>query len=225
MDFVPLPQSFYEPSARVVAPGLLGHWLVRRLPAGICGGPIVEAEAYLVDDPASHGYIGETARNRALYGPPGRAYVYLIYGYHYCVNAVCHPAGKAEGVLIRAIEPLFGEALMRRFRPTPHPLALTNGPAKICAALDIGRALDSANLCDADSSLFIAANPEAQSWRDARGPLVTTTRVGLGKAAHLPLRFYLEKSLYVSRRVSRPRPAARKTIPSTGATTRARRRC
>ncbi len=224
MDFVPLPQSFYEPSAKVVAPLLLGHWLVRRSGAGVCGGPIVEAEAYLVDDPASHGYIGETARNRAMYGPPGRAYVYLIYGYHYCVNAVCHPAGKAEAVLIRAIEPHVGEDLMRRNRPTPHPLALTNGPAKLCAALDIGRSLDSANLCDAASPLFIAANPDLETFRGARGPVITTTRVGLGKAAHLPLRYYLEQSPFVSRRAPSP-AAARKTNRSAGASNRARRRC
>jgi len=224
MDFVPLPQRFYEPSAKLVAPLLLGHWLVRRSAAGICGGPIVEAEAYLVDDPASHGYIGETGRNRAMYGPPGRAYVYLIYGYHYCVNAVCHPVGKAEAVLIRAIEPLFGEDVMRRHRSTAHPLALTNGPAKLCAALDIARSLDHADLCAAGSPLIIAANPDLEIFRAARGPVVTTTRVGLGKAAHLPLRFYLEQSPYVSRRAPRPR-ASRKTKTSAAASSRARRRC
>src|SRR5580692_10448917 len=105
MTFAPLRRSFFQPSAELVAPRLLGHWLIRRLPEGICGGPIVETEAYLVGDPASHGYIGETARNRVMFGPPGRAYVYLIYGYYYCANAVCHPVGRAEGVLFRAIEP------------------------------------------------------------------------------------------------------------------------
>ena len=108
MKFVLLPQSFYEPSAEVVAPRLLGQWLIRKTPNGFCGGPIVETEAYLIDDPASHGFVGETVRNRVMYGPPGRAYVYLIYGAHFCVNADCQGVGRAEAVLIRAIEAEFG---------------------------------------------------------------------------------------------------------------------
>src|SRR5580658_9832140 len=114
LRFAPLARSFYEPSAQTVAPRLLGHWLIRNLPAGRCGGPIVEAEAYLADDdPASHAYGGKTARNRAMFGPPGHAYVYLIYGFHCCVNAVCRPPGCAEAVLIRAIEAEAGAELMR----------------------------------------------------------------------------------------------------------------
>src|SRR5580658_9290424 len=100
----PLARSFYEPSAQTVAPRLLGHWLMRNLPSGPCGGPIVEVEAYHEEDPASHAFGGQTARNQAMYGPPGHAYVYLIYGFHCCVNAVCRRAGCAEAVLIRAVE-------------------------------------------------------------------------------------------------------------------------
>src|SRR5262245_5757234 len=102
MKFVPVPKSFYEPSAAAVAPMLLGHWLIRRTAKGLCGGPVVETEAYLVGDPASHGFVGETNRNRVMYGPPGHAYVYLIYGNYFCVNTVCQPKGRAEAVLIRA---------------------------------------------------------------------------------------------------------------------------
>src|SRR5437879_12841217 len=79
---IPLPRIFYQPSAKIVAPALLGHWLIRDTPNGPCGGPIVETEAYLADDPACHGAPGPTARNRVMFGPPGHAYVYLIYGYH-----------------------------------------------------------------------------------------------------------------------------------------------
>src|SRR5271155_1162539 len=157
-NFVALPQSFYEPSAEAVAPRLLGQWLLRKTADGFCGGPIVETEAYLADDPASHGFGGETARNRALYGPPGRAYVYLIYGAHFCVNAVCRRAGRAEGVLIRAIEAEYGEGLMRENRPVAKPISLTNGPGKLCAALAIDRKLDGANLCDSQAELFVAVN-------------------------------------------------------------------
>src|ERR1041385_6262327 len=109
-----LPKSFYEPSAKVVAPLLLGHWLIRNTGAGPCGGIIVETEAYLTDDPACHAAPGPTPRNRVMFGAPGHGYVYLIYGYHFCVNAVCRPAGVGEAVLVRAIEPLFGEDFMRR---------------------------------------------------------------------------------------------------------------
>src|SRR5215469_3757902 len=111
-SFQPLPRSFYLPSAEQVAPELLGHWLIRNTADGPVGGPIVETEAYLVDDPACHAAPGLTARNRVMFGPPGHAYVYLIYGYHYCVNAVCRPAGTAEAVLIRAVEANLGTGLM-----------------------------------------------------------------------------------------------------------------
>src|SRR5262252_380275 len=105
--FTPLPESLYEPSAKAVAPQLLGHWLIRNMASGLCGGAIVETEAYLRDDPACHAARGLTRRNRVMFGVPGHGYVYLIYGYHFCVNAVCRPAGVGEAVLVRAIEPLF----------------------------------------------------------------------------------------------------------------------
>src|SRR3954449_12603064 len=109
----PLPKSFYEPSAKVVAPLLPGHWLIRDAGAGPCAGVIVETEAYLSNDPACHGAPGPTARNRVMFGAPGHGYVYLIYGYHFCVNAVCRPTGVAEAVLIRALEPVHGEMFMQ----------------------------------------------------------------------------------------------------------------
>jgi DNA-3-methyladenine glycosylase len=199
MTFAPLSRSFFAPSAKTVAPKLLGHWLVRRLPGGFCGGPIVETEAYLANDPASHGYRGETDRNRAMYGPPGRAYVYFIYGVHYCVNVVCQPAGRAEAVLIRAIEVEFGEEWMRQNRSCATSLQLTNGPGKLCAALDIDRKLDGVDLCDAGSPLIVARNPAA-AWRRQRGPVVATARLGITLAADWPMRFFLEGSPYVSRR-------------------------
>src|SRR6185436_20440621 len=93
-----LPHSFYAPSAKAVAPELLGHFLLRKTRQGLVGGAIVETEAYLRDDPACHSFGGQSARNQSMFGPPGHAYVYLIYGYHFCVNAVCQPAGIAEAV-------------------------------------------------------------------------------------------------------------------------------
>jgi DNA-3-methyladenine glycosylase len=206
-NFKPLLRSFYEPSAKVVAPALLGHWLIRNTPKGFCGGPIVETEAYLVGDPACHAAPGLTARNRVMFGAPGHGYIYLIYGYYFCMNTVCQPQGVAEAVLIRAVEAAWGEEFMRQRRPVEAARDLTNGPGKLCLAMDIDRGLDGADLCDASSPLFIARNPAVKRFRKERGPVVTGTRIGLTKAADLPLRFYLEGSLSVSRRNNRVRAA------------------
>jgi DNA-3-methyladenine glycosylase len=195
----PLPRAFYNPSAAVVAPRLLGHILVRETAEGTIAAVIVETEAYIVDDPACHGYGGESARNRSMYGPPGHAYVYFIYGVYWCVNAVCRPKGVAEAVLIRAVEPVGGIDLMRKNRPVAHDKQLTNGPGKLCTALAIDRALDGADLCDAQSPLWIAQNPDHKKLVLDRGPMITTTRIGITKATHLPLRFYLKGSPWVSK--------------------------
>jgi len=195
-----LPRSFFEPSAKTVAPLLLGHWLIRNTPTGPSGGPIVEVEAYLIDDPACHGAPGPTPRNRVMFGAPGHGYVYLIYGYHFCANAVCRPAGVAEAVLIRAIEPAFGVEFMESERPVARRKELTNGPAKLCEALGIDRGLDGIDLCDPNSALFVGENPDAEDFRKSHGPTVTTTRIGITKAAALPLRFYLHRSEFVSKR-------------------------
>jgi DNA-3-methyladenine glycosylase len=199
-SFKPLPRRFYEPSAKIVAPALLGHWLIRNTPNGPCGGPIVETEAYLVGDPACHGAPGLTARNRVMFGAPGHGYVYLIYGFYFCMNAVCRPPGVAEAVLIRAMEVALGEEFMRKRRPVDATRDLTNGPGKLCLATDIDRSLDGVDLCDAASPLFIARNPAVAEFQRERGPVVTGKRIGLTKAADLALRFYLPGSLFVSRR-------------------------
>ena len=198
----PLPSSFYEPSAEFVAPKLLGHLLLRRTPDGRwAGGAIVESEAYLANDPACHGFRRETVRNRSMYGPAGRAYVYFIYGNYFCFNTVCAHKGIAEAVLIRAIEPSFGSDWMRKNRPVSQARDLTSGPSKLCLALDIEREFDGADLCTLKSDLIIAENPDVKRFVRERGPAVTTTRVGLSVAAHVPLRFYLERSEFISKRV------------------------
>ncbi len=198
--YVPLPRSFYRPCADVVAPKLLGHLLLRRTEAGWIGGPIVEVEAYLLEDPAAHSYVGETARNRSMYGPPGHAYVYFIYGNHYCVNAVTCPKGVGEAVLIRALEPQVAPEVMRANRPVGKDVELTNGPAKLCEALNIERELDAVDLCDVNSPLIIARNPSVRRFLKDRGPIVRTTRIGITKASESLLRFYLAGSPSVSRR-------------------------
>ena len=200
MNFTPIPEIFYALSAKIVARQLLGHWLIRQTAEGFCGGAIVETEAYLRDDPACHASRGETARNRPMFGPPGRAYVYFIYGNHWCFNAVTNLVGVGEAVLVRAIEPLFCEEFMRANRSVAKPHELTNGPAKFCEAMDIDRELNHANLCETKSPIFIAENPSRKKFLSEWGPIVTTARIGIRLAAHLPLRFYLANSEFVSRR-------------------------
>jgi len=198
MNVLPLPRSFYEASALQVAPGLLGHWLLRRVGDNWIGGPIVETEAYLIGDPACHAFKRETPRNRALFGPNGHAYVYLTYGMHYCFNTVCLPEGRAEGVLVRALEPRFGADLMRGNRPVLAAKDLTSGPAKLCSAMDIDRRLDGADLCDSTSPIIIAVNPDREDYLSHR-PARRTTRIGLNIAADWPLRWYLQYSEFVSK--------------------------
>lgn len=197
------------PSAEVVAAELLGHWLLRQTPHGFCGGSIVETEAYIKGDRACHAFRGLTPRTRVMFGEPGHAYVYFIYGNHYCLNTVCRPVGEAEAVLIRAVEVHFGEAFMRQHRKVNALEQLTNGPGKLCQAMAIDRSLDGEDLCEAGSTVFIAENPQLTRFRKQASPLVKTTRIGLTQAAELPLRFYLSGSQFVSRREpARSRPAA-----------------
>jgi len=201
----PLPRSFYEPSAGLVAQRLLGHWLIHQTPEGPCGGVIVETEAYLFDDPACHAYRGETKRNRTMFGPPGCSYVYLIYGVHYCFNTVCRGPGVGEAVLVRAIEVNFGAEIMRGRRGLRPEREWTSGPGRICAALGIDGGLDGVDLCEAASPLVVARNPGRDRWRRRQGPVIRTTRIGISQGSERELRFYLEGSLFVSRRV---RPGA-----------------
>jgi DNA-3-methyladenine glycosylase len=192
--------DFFQASAAVVAPLLLGHWLWRRTPEGVQGGPIVEVEAYLAEDPASHSFGGCTRRNQSMFAAGGCAYVYLIYGMHHCVNAVCGPAGCGEAVLLRAIEPVAGLAVMRRRRPVARDRELTNGPAKLCAALGIDRQFDGVDLCAATSPMGLAQSPSASEFVRERGGVLTGPRIGLSRATTTPLRFYLSESAWVSHR-------------------------
>ena len=200
VNFSPLSREFYKPSAEIVAPALLGHYLLRSTPEGICGGVIVETEAYLKNDPACHAYVRETPRNKSMWGECGNAYVYLIYGYHFCFNAVCGEAGIAEAVLVRAIEPTFGIDILQTHRGVLKARDITNGPAKLCAAMNINRELDGVDICNSDSPLFIAQNPDRSTLLATREPLIQTTRIGLSKATDWPLRWYLGGSEFVSKR-------------------------
>ncbi len=183
-----------------MAPLLLGHWLVRREGTEVVGGIIVEVEAYVCDDPACHAFRGATPRNKSMWGPPGHAYVYLIYGFHFCVNAVCSLPGHAEAVLIRAVHPVWGLETMRARRRGLPDRQLASGPGKLCAAMGIDRTLDGVDICANNSPLLIAENPaRAEAMREL-GPIVQTTRIGISQAADWPLRWYLRGSPHLSRK-------------------------
>jgi DNA-3-methyladenine glycosylase len=195
----PLDRSFFARDPRRVARELLGKLLVRQTSNAHLAGRIVEVEAYLGEnDPAAHAAAGNTARNSVLFGPPGYAYVYFIYGNHYCLNVSCQPEGRAGSVLIRALEPLVGIEEMAVARKTGiHLLAdlrrLTSGPGRLAEAFAITRARDNGqDLCAPESGLWIGSdNFRLRSVR-------VTSRIGLSKAADRPLRYLLANSAFVS---------------------------
>ena len=179
-------------SVHEVAPELVGATL---LVDGV-GGTIVEVEAYDHEDPAAHGYRGQTARNASMFGPPGHAYVYRSYGIHWCPNFVCEAEGVASAVLIRALEPTEGLDVMRARRGLDDPRLLCSGPGRLCQALGITGEHDGLAL---DHAPF-------QVHARAREPEVLTgPRIGISQAADRPWRYGLAGSRFLSRSL-RPRP-------------------
>jgi DNA-3-methyladenine glycosylase len=194
-----LARSFFDAPPEQVARALLGKILVRRDTGQWLAARIVETEAYLGEhDPAAHAASGRTARNAVLYGPPGHAYVYSIYGLHYCVNVSCLPDGVPGCVLLRALEPLEGIDEMRRNRGLAasadlHQLA--SGPGKLCQALGITRMADNnRDLTLADGPLGLVDDGFPC------GEIRVTPRIGIRKAADFPLRFFLAGHACVSAR-------------------------
>src|SRR5690606_1269437 len=189
----PLPSQFYDRDPEQVARDLLGCIVACRSPDGLTAGRIVETEAYLgPHDPACHAVAGRTPRTHWLFGPPGTAYVYFIYGVHWCLNAVTREEGYGSAVLVRAVEPMEGIALMRARRGVERDRDLTNGPGKLCQAMGITGAHDGLSL--ADSALTIhpgAPLPDEQ--------VSVTPRIGITKAADWPLRWVVTENLFVSR--------------------------
>jgi DNA-3-methyladenine glycosylase len=189
----PLPRSFYARDGREVAPELLNKVLVR----GNRWGRIVEVEAYAgEEDPASHGYRGLTPRTATMFGPPGHLYVYFTYGMHFCANAVCGDVGTSSAVLLRALAPLRGQDEMRLARgPTARrDRDLCSGPAKLCQALGIDRALDGTDVVEGD---------EVQIMDDGTPPPdepACTVRVGISVGVDHPWRWFVPGDPNLSRR-------------------------
>jgi DNA-3-methyladenine glycosylase len=174
-----VPRAFYLDPPDLVAQKLLGKLLVR----GAKVGRIVEVEAYFGEsDPASHSFPGKTARNAVLFGPPGHAYVYFIYGMHYCLNVSCEPEGQAGGVLFRALEPICGLKLS------------TSGPGRLCKAFGITRARDN----DVD---FTSPKSDLQIQDDgySANDILITPRIGITKEAARPARYLIAGNPYVSK--------------------------
>jgi DNA-3-methyladenine glycosylase len=193
-----LEKDFFERSVHEVARDLVGCGLLYRG----CGGIIVETESYERDDPACHAYVGLTPRTATLFGPPGRAYVYLSYGIHSLLNAVCEPDGEAAAVLIRALRPTHGIERMRARRgglrtppgskPPRRDLDLCSGPGKLTEALGIG--LDSNGADLTRDPFLLTTPPPGEDLEVAIGP-----RVGITKAAERPWRFCAADSPFVSK--------------------------
>ncbi len=187
------PAFFLQPTP-IIAQALLGCFLIHEIPMGRIGGKIVETEAYLKDDSACHASCGKTERNAVMFGPPGQAYVYLTYGIYYCFNVVTQKEGVGEAVLIRALEPLEGIHLMQERRRTIDIKQLCNGPAKMTIALGITKKHNGISLLNSPLKLMPRILPVFPFQ------IHTTARIGIKKAVHLPLRFYLKGNEFISRK-------------------------
>ena len=178
--------GFFARSVHEVAPELIG---VTLLVEGV-GGEIVEVEAYSREDPASHGHRGLTARNAAMFGPPGHAYVYRSYGIHWCLNLVCGEKGDPQAALVRALAPTHGLEAMRARRGAEDERTLCSGPGKLCQALAITRDHD---------GLALDREPFRLLPRVREPDVIAGPRVGISQAADLPWRYGLAGSRFLSR--------------------------
>ncbi len=189
----PLSRDFYQRPTLEVARDLLGKHLVYQDENGPLRGMIVETEAYIgQNDPACHAAAGKTARTALMFGKPGIAYIYFIYGMYYCLNAVTEAVDFPAAVLIRAVAPLDGERFMQERRPRAKGKNLTNGPGKLCQAFGLDKAMNGADLCA--SPLFISEGMAINS-----AMIRTTTRIGISSGKSFPWRFCLKDNPYVSK--------------------------
>ncbi|RLE89319.1 MAG: DNA-3-methyladenine glycosylase [Thermoprotei archaeon] len=187
-----LKEEFYSADVVKVAKSLLGKMLIREYGGKTLGGKIVETEAYRgADDPASHAYRGKTRRNYAMWMKPGTAYVYQIYGVHYCLNVVAEPEGKPAAVLIRALEPVLGLEEMMKNRGVKDPKLVASGPARLTQALRITRELNGWDMTRGEV-LYIASYEDVASE-----DIVSTPRIGVKDRR--PWRFYIRGNPYVSK--------------------------
>jgi len=190
--------SFFRQDTVKLARKLLGCLLVHRTMSGVAAGMIVETEAYVgATDKACHAYQNRSGRTEIMYHDGGNAYVYLIYGMHYCFNVVTGPEGEGNAVLIRALEPITGLDLMCKRRKTDQWQNLCNGPGKVCQALDITGKEYGQDLCDPSSPLYLVRFRSVPDEQIAVSPRINIDYAE--EAAKWPWRFYLKENPYVSR--------------------------
>jgi DNA-3-methyladenine glycosylase len=192
----PLARAELPVDTDALARFLIGKLLVRELPEGVASGRIVETEAYVIGDAAGHAYGGMTPRNRALFLERGHAYVYLAYGISWMLNVSSETPGIGAGVLIRALEPLEGIAIMANNRGTERLRDLTRGPGRLAQALRIDRSLDGLDLCRT-SPLWLARDGHGAS-EIGKGKIGESVRIGISRDAERVLRFYVRGSPFVS---------------------------
>ena len=196
-----LPRSFYLRPTIAVAKDLLGKYLIRKLDRKYLVGKIVEVEAYLDNDPASHSYHGKTKRNEVMFLEGGHLYVYFTYGMHFCCNVVTEDADKGCAVLIRAVEPVENIEVMQHLRKidiSKNQFNLTNGPAKLCQAFDLGREENGTDLCGKDIWIGTEKLSAPDSSLSANRVLAST-RVGITNGSEHKWRFYIKHNSWVSR--------------------------
>jgi DNA-3-methyladenine glycosylase len=192
-----LSRDFFARDTLVVARALLGQRLVRVLGGRRLSGRIVEVEAYVgEEDAASHARPGRTRRNAPMYGPPGHAYVYLIYGMYHCFNVVTECEGFPAAILIRGLEPLEGLEVMRERRGGRPDDQLTSGPGRLCEALFIDRQFDGVDLCSPTAHLFLEEGEPVSDDGVATGPRINVR--GNESALNAPWRFYVQGNRHVS---------------------------
>jgi DNA-3-methyladenine glycosylase len=196
MGLTPLARSSLPVDTEALARTLIGKLLVRELPEGAAIGRIVETEAYVIGDAAGHAYGGMTARNRSLFLERGRAYVYLAYGVSFMLNVSSEASGTGAGVLIRALEPLEGVAIMRQNRGVERLRDLARGPGRLAQALRIDRSLDGLDLCQ-EGALWLARG-DPKLGKIGEREIGESVRIGISRDAKRVLRFYLRGSPFVS---------------------------
>ncbi len=190
-----LDKNFYQRDTDLVAKELLGKIIVRKTKNALFKARIVETEAYFgLDDPASHARFGKTKRNNLMFDSGGKVYVYLIYGMYHCLNFTSDKLGNPGAVLIRAVEPVWNIDIMQRNRAVKNKISISNGPGKLCQALEINRNLNSILLYSESSEIYVLNENE-----NNRFDIESSKRIGVKKDLDKHFRFFIKNNIYISK--------------------------
>lgn len=189
-----LTKSFFDDDTVSVAKNLLGCYVETEVDGKRCVGKIVETEAYLFDDPATHSFKGKTSRNAMMFEEAGRVYVYFIYGMYYCVNIVTNKKHVGEAVLIRALEPVEGIGIMKKRRKKDKEKDLCSGPAKLVISMGITKSHNGESIFDKHSPIKVFGKDKTEVFK-----IVATTRIGIVEENAKPHRFYIKGNEFISK--------------------------